>query len=116
MSVGLRNLCALAVLSLGTVGCASTADPTAPPSEIPDAAMLRSEGQGADAWVYRAPGVDLARYTSFLIEPAELYRGPEASFASLSDADLAELTRPLGSETSRHVGVRPPVVTPPRPR
>src|SRR3546814_7236010 len=47
--------------------------------------------------------------------PAELYRGPEASFASLSDADLAELTRLLGSETSRAVGVRYPVVTQPGP-
>jgi hypothetical protein len=99
MSVGLHGPCVLIALSLGVAGCISVAAPTAHRSELSVVPPLLPEGQGSDAWVYRAPDADLKRHVSFLIEPVQIYRGPEATFSDLSAADLTELTQLVGTET-----------------
>jgi hypothetical protein len=113
MGAELRALFVLAALGLSLGGCASSAESTAPPSELTDASLLQQEGQGSDAWVYRASEVDLKHYTSFLVDPVTLYQGPEASFADLSEAHLAEITQHLASETSRALGDRYKIATQP---
>lgn len=65
------------------------------------ATSLREDPNRPGAWVYKAQNVDFKRYTRFIVEPATIYRGPEASFADLSNAQLEELADLLTAETRR---------------
>lgn len=56
--------------------------------------------------VWKKPGLNPARYTSFIIDPVDIYRGSDADFGSATEADKQALASYMGREYKRALGER----------
>jgi hypothetical protein len=72
-----------------------------------------SDVAGHVGMVYRAPNVNARQFTRFIIEPVEIYRGPDAQFGSATEQQKQEMARFMQSELVRAMGTR--VTTTPGP-
>jgi len=92
----IRLLGTLAIV--GLAGCASSE-----PLELPTgmASSLPQDPNRPGAWIYKAPNVDFRRYTRFIVEPVTVYRGTDATYGELTDAQVTEIAQLLTSETRR---------------
>lgn len=59
--------------------------------------------------VWKKPGLEPARYTSFIVEPVDIYRGGDANFGSATEADKQALANYMSREFQRALGERYPV-------
>ena len=98
----------------GLAGCTSP-EMTQRPADMASVSAVRQDPDRPGAWLYKAQNVDFRPYTRFIVEPATIYRGPEASFAGLSDAQLSELAAMLTAESRRALGDSYTVTTRPAP-
>lgn len=98
----------------GLTGC-TTPEMTQRPADMASVSAMRQDPDRPGAWLYKAQNVDFKPYTRFIIEPAAIYRGPEASFAGLSDAQLNQLASMLTTESRRALGDSYTVTTRPIP-
>ncbi|CAO3434893.1 DUF3313 domain-containing protein [Azospirillum doebereinerae] len=89
-----------ALATIGLAGCTSS-EALQPPATMPAAASLTPDQERPGAWNYRATNVDFQRYTRFIVEPAQVYRGAEASYEGVDGGELAEIARALTTETRR---------------
>lgn len=108
-----RMAAAAALLALA--GCAAQTQTTGLPLGVPDAAKLRASAEEPGAWTYIAPGVQLAAYRRFILDPPRVFRGEGSSYAGLSDADVQEIAQMFLDETKAALGADYPVVTRPGP-
>ncbi len=53
------------------------------------------------SWVYKVPDADLQRYTRFMVDPVVVYRGDDARYEGINDAQVTEIAQLLTSETRR---------------
>ena len=80
--------------------------------------LLASMSQDPDrpsAWIYRTPNANLRRYTRFIVEPVEVYRGSEASFESMTNSQVTEIAQYLTGEVRGELGSGYTVTSQPRP-
>jgi hypothetical protein len=112
MLKGIRLAPALALLA--ATACTSTEAPKLQAVSTP-APMQSSELAGRAALVWRAPNLDPKKYTSFIIEPVEVYRGPDAAFSGATDADLKQLTDHMQREFTRALRDRYAITSAPGP-
>ncbi len=98
----------------GLAGC-TTAEMTQRPADMASVSAMRQDPDRPGAWLYKVQNVDFKQYSRFIIEPASIYRGPEASFAGLSDSQLNELAAMLTAESRRALGDSYAVTTRPTP-
>ena len=96
----IRSFGALAIVALA--GCTSS-EALQPPATMSAATSLQPDPDRPGAWNYRTTDVDLRRYTRFIVEPAQVYRGSEASYDGVSSAELEEIARALTAETRREL-------------
>jgi hypothetical protein len=102
LSIGpLGALAGALTIIIGLSGCAS--DTAQPPSGMASAASMGQDPERPGAWVYRTPNANLRQYTQFIVEPAEIYRGAEASFGSMTNSQISEIAQYLTSEMRREL-------------
>jgi Protein of unknown function (DUF3313) len=68
------------------------------------APMETREVAGRTALVWRASNVDPKRYTRFIIDPVEVYRGPDAEFGGTGETELRQLAEFTRREFTRALG------------
>jgi hypothetical protein len=102
------------LLPLLAAGCTSTQAPKLEGvgSSTP---MQTGELAGRSALVWRASNLDPKQYTSFIIEPVEIYRGADADFAGASEAELQQLAAYMQQEFTRALRDRYAVTSVPSP-
>jgi hypothetical protein len=88
-----------AVVLLLAAGCAST-EPNLQSVASP-APMQSTELAGRASLMWRANNLDPKKYTRFIIEPVEVYRGPDVDFAGATEGDLNHLADYMQREFSR---------------
>lgn len=116
MKSSIRFIGALAAaVSAATLAGCSTTEMTQRPADMAAATSMREDPNRPGAWLYRTQNVDFKQYTRFIVEPATVYRGPEANFPNLSDAQLNELANMLTAESRRALGEGYVVTTRPTP-
>lgn len=86
------------IATAGLTGCTSS-EPLQRPSGMASSTSLSQDPQRPGAWVYRLPDAQLQGYNRFIIEPAQIYNGPEASFDGLDSSQLNQLAQQLTSES-----------------
>ncbi|WP_386339374.1 DUF3313 domain-containing protein [Xanthomonas citri pv. citri] len=98
--------CALAVVSVILIGCASTRP--MPYRQLPSSSYLRPhEGSRGDRMPYAYHGdVDWSRYRTALIEPVSIYRGPDAQFENVPEQDKRMLAELMQREFGEAIGER----------
>ena len=64
---------------------------------------------------YIRPGADLKKYTAFMIDPVEIYSGPDAEFGGVSPADQSAMADFMHKEFARVLGSRYKIVHAPGP-
>lgn len=69
-------------------------------------AMEKGELTGRTALVWRAPNLDVRRYTRVIIEPVEVYRGADADFGGADVQQQQQLADYMRGEFSRTLGQR----------
>ena len=93
-----------------------TACSTSMPTEAVGTTEPMSAGAEPDTMRYVNPKADLHRYTRFIIDPVEIYKGADATFGSdVSDADKQALAAFMHQEFTRTLSQRYQVVTTPGP-
>jgi hypothetical protein len=98
-----------AILPVLLGACTST-EPVQLQAMSTPAAMETGEVAGRTALVWRANDVDFRRYTRFIVEPVEIYRGPDANFSGASEDEVRQLANFTRREVIRALGERYPVV------
>lgn len=94
------------------VGCASNKPQT---SAGMDTSQMEKSEDLANTLVYRAPEFDNKKYTQFLIDSAQVYRGSDAKFKGVSEEDRAILTQFLYDEFVRVLTAKSMLATGPGP-
>ena len=74
------------------------------PTGMASATSMSQDPEKSGAWVYRTPNANLRRYTRFIVEPVEVYQGPEVSFGSMTNSQITEIAQYLTSEARRELG------------
>lgn len=102
----LVRCCALVVVSLTLIGCASTHP--VPYSQLPSASYLRPhDGSRGDRMPYSYESdVDWTRYRAALIEPVSIYRGPDAQFEDVPEQDKRMLADYMQQQFGMAIGQR----------
>ncbi|ATB60391.1 Secreted protein (fragment) [Xanthomonas citri pv. fuscans] len=98
--------CALAVVSVSLIGCASTRP--MPYRQLPSSSYLRPhDGSRGDRMPYAYHGdVDWSRYRTALVEPVSIYRGPDAQFEDVPEQDKRRLAELMQREFGDAIGQR----------
>lgn len=91
----------IGVLSLVALAGCTSPQSAEKPTSLPESARLREDPSQPGAWVYRVPNVDFRKYTRYIVDPVQVYRGPDADFGGLSDAQVNELAQLMTSESRR---------------
>ncbi len=111
-----RGLIAAGATTLALAGCAAQSQSTSQPNAgITGVALTENAKEAPGAWSYIAQGVDLRKYTSFIIDPPVVYRGEGSSFGDLSDEDVQKIAQMFVDQTKAALGTKFPVVTKPGP-
>ncbi|AOD13639.1 DUF3313 domain-containing protein [Xanthomonas fragariae] len=102
----LVRCCALAVVSVTLIGCASTRP--MPYSQLPSSSYLRpQEGSRGDRMPYAYHGdVDWTRYRAALVESVSIYRGPDAQFEDVPEHDKSMLAEYMQQEFGNAIAQR----------
>ena len=102
----LIRCCALAVVSVTLIGCASTRP--MPYSQLPSSSYLRpQEGSRGDRMPYAYHGdVDWTRYRAALVESVSIYRGPDAQFEDVPEHDKRMLAEYMQQEFGNAIAQR----------
>ncbi|SMQ93577.1 DUF3313 domain-containing protein [Xanthomonas fragariae] len=102
----LVRCCALAVVSVTLIGCASTRP--MPYSQLPSSSYLRpQEGSRGDRMPYAYHGdVDWTRYRAALVESVSIYRGPDAQFEDVPEHDKRMLAEYMQQEFGNAIAQR----------
>lgn len=91
-------------LLLGLAACASGPEM---PSSMQSASQPMTEAPNVPGTlVWKKPGLNPAQYTSFIIDPVDVYRGSDASFGGASEADKQAMANFMGREYQRALGER----------
>jgi len=107
---------AVAAMVIGAIGLAACTENSSNLAGQPTKAPLaKDEVLGRAAMVYRAPNLDAKKYTKFIIDPVQIYRGTDADWSGASEQDIQEIAAFIRSELVRSLGDRFPVVTAPGP-
>ncbi|MGV7166447.1 DUF3313 domain-containing protein [Xanthomonas axonopodis pv. cajani] len=98
--------CALAVVSVSLIGCASTRP--MPYRQLPSSSYLRPhDGSRGDRMPYAYHGdVDWSRYRTAVVEPVSIYRGPDAQFEDVPEQDKRMLAELMQREFGDAIGER----------
>jgi hypothetical protein len=111
-----RSLLGVGALALALAGCTAQSQSTSQPAQgITGVAMTENAKEAPGAWSYIAQGVDLRKYTSFILEPPVVYRGEGADFHGLSDEEVQKIAQMFVDQTKAALGTKYPVVTRPGP-
>lgn len=94
----------IGVFSLATLAGCTSSQSVEKPTDLPESARLREDPSQPGAWVYRVPNINFGKYTRYIVDPVQIYRGPDADFAGLSDAQLDELAQLMTGEARRALG------------
>jgi hypothetical protein len=103
MKLSIGPLGALTVI-IGLTGCSSSDSMEQRPTSMASAVSMSQDPERPGAWIYRTPSANLRRYTRFIVEPVEVYRGSEASFGSMTNSQITEIAQYLTSEARRELG------------
>jgi hypothetical protein len=89
-------------------GCASQEAPqlqSYEPTSGSSGEQMQSGEMGArPALVWRSPSADLRRYTRVIIDPVEIYHGPDANFGGADEQELRRLADYMRTEFIRAAG------------
>ena len=108
---GTTAVCILIALA----GCTAQTQTVERPQGLADAPGLQAAPDEPGAWTYVAPGVRLADYRRFILDPPRVFRGEGSGYGDLSDAEVQEIAQMFVEETRAVLGTAYPVVTQPGP-
>lgn len=111
---GRNSWAALATLLL-LGGCSAQSQSTDKPMGVFGDVALTKNAEAPGAWSYLAPGADLSRYTSFMLDPPVVFRGEGSSYGDLSNADADLIGYMFVDATRKALTPKFPVVTRPGP-
>jgi hypothetical protein len=75
-----------------------------PTEAVSSSAQLEKSPTYSDTERYLKPGVDFRKYTIFIIDPADIYQGPEAQFGDVPAQDRTALATFMSQEFTRVIG------------
>jgi hypothetical protein len=84
--------------------CASSSPPTLEAAKGPP--MAEETIGGRPTLIYRAPNADLRRYTTFIVDPVDIYRGTDGQFDNATEAAKQQMAQFMRSEFVRALGNR----------
>ena len=105
-----RRLQALAALWSALLLVSCTAEPPEQPQSLSLGAQMLPSAHESGTLVFRNASVEVRRYSRFMIEPVEVYSGPDAHFGGVSEQEVAELAQFMHAEFTRAIGERYPIV------
>lgn len=92
-----------AALSLSGTALAQTRDHA--PVALQSAPKMSQDQAQSESWTYMKPDVDMTRYLSVIIDPTQVYAGPDAQFDGIEPPDRAKyadmITEALRSEVAK---------------
>ena len=104
LSIGpLGALTGVLTVIIGLTGCSSS-DSMERPTGMASATSMSQDPEKSGAWVYPTPNANLRRYTRFIVEPVEVYQGPEVSLGSMTNSQITKIAQYLKSEARRELG------------
>jgi uncharacterized lipoprotein YmbA len=103
---------ALALAAALLAGCASNQPQTT--AGLNTAQMEQSQ-YIPHTLVYRAPDVDVKKYTQFILDPGQVYRGSDARFKGVSDSDREMLAQFLHDEFEKALSAKSMLASGPGP-
>ncbi|KAF1004077.1 MAG: hypothetical protein GAK28_04241 [Luteibacter sp.] len=115
MSATLRPATAIVLVSIALIGGCPASQPK-PYQQLDSSHYLRpgdDGGHGHKPYAYNDPDVDWKRYDSIVIDPVMIYRGDDAQFDKVSDADKQELADYMRDTFGARLRERYPVVATP---
>jgi len=95
-------------------GCSSQLQPVQSAGSNAAGNLAPSETH-ANTMQYIAAGVDLTRFTAFIIDPVEIYSGADAQFGNVSVPDQQAMAKFMHDEFVRVLGTRYKIVNSPGP-
>lgn len=75
----------VSALSLSTPLIAQTKDHA--PVALKSASKMAQDAPGSESWTYAKPRNDFLKYRTVIIEPTQVYNGPDAQFDGIPYAD-----------------------------
>ncbi len=109
------RIAALATVALACVLSACAGKPVTPELVNVSGMIPITDTKLATTRAYETPTFDRGKYHGMLIDPVDLYRGPEADFGGTSLADQEMIAAKLGSEFHRVLGPDFNIVSAPGP-
>lgn len=114
MKIRMMGVSAAVIASAAFLSACSSSEPTVQTSETRAVPMTESGNvAGRSGMVWRAPNVNQAQYTKFIIDPVAIYRGADADFGGASEQQIQQMAAFMRSEMVRTLGNR--VTTTPGP-
>lgn len=90
--------------ALSLAACSSNNDPAVKPTRLQSSGQLQKDTRAPNAYIYRAPNINIAKYTALMVEPTFVYSGPEASFSDFTAADLLKFSQVVTEEFRKTLG------------
>lgn len=90
--------------ALSLAACSNNSDPASKPTRLQSSGQLQKDQRVAGAYIYRAPNINIAKYTALMVEPTFVYSGPEASFNDFTAADLLKFSQVVTEEFRKTLG------------
>jgi len=94
----------LMLSALSLAACSSNDTQTTKPSRLQSAGQLQKDQRVAGAYIYRAPNLNVSKYTALMVEPTFVYSGPEASFGDFTAGDLLKFSQVITEEFRKALG------------
>ncbi|MCR6632830.1 MAG: DUF3313 domain-containing protein [Magnetospirillum sp.] len=98
------RLIACGMIAAALAACTSSAEVPAGLSQASQPMQEAPNMPGTLVW--KKPGLEPARYTSFIISPVDIYRGSDAHFGDATEADKQALATYTGREFQRALSER----------
>lgn len=98
---------AVAIFAAALGACASSEPPPVETTATQRVPMTESSDvAGRTGMIYRAPDMNPAQYTRFIIDPVQIYRGADANFGGASEQQIQQMANFMHSELVRTMGNR----------
>jgi len=94
----------LLLSALSLAACSSGDNDLSKPSRLQSAGQLQKDQKTPGAYIYRAPNLNVSKYTALMVEPTFIYSGPEASFSDFTAADLLKFSQVVTEEFRKTLG------------
>lgn len=107
MKIRIMGVPAAVLASAAFLGACSTEEPTVRTTATRDVPMTESSNvAGRTGMIYRAPNVNMAQYTKFIVDPVQIYRGADADYGGATEQQIQQMAAFMRSEVVRTLGTR----------